>query len=316
MSEPIPTASDARALRFARAVMALASLGTALVVVVMFVPVWPLVLVEHFRVQVTIGGAFVTAAAFALRARSADLAAFATLVTLLAIGPDLAATRTELPAGTHVRVLVSNVLTENHAYAKLAAAIVDESPDVVALVEPDRAWLDALAPSLEGYARIEAPRDDHLGIALYVRGELHGEVRELANGTPNIFAEVTVNGAVFRVVVVHPVPPLSAALQAKLERYFAELGPLVRGDPRVVVAGDFNATPWSRTFRAMMNTSGLCDTRAGFGVQATRPADRWLLRIPIDHVLTSCSIGVRDRRVGPDVGSDHLPVVVDLVIPR
>ena len=57
-------------------------------------------------------------------------------------------------------------------------------------------------------------------------------------------------------------------------------------------------------------------TRAGFGVQATFPAQSRLLRIPIDHVLASCTIGVRDRVIERDVGSDHLPIVVDLVVPR
>jgi endonuclease/exonuclease/phosphatase (EEP) superfamily protein YafD len=80
--------------------------------------------------------------------------------------------------------------------------------------------------------------------------------------------------------------------------------------------GDLNATPWSRPFVHLVESSGLCDTRAGFGVQASFPAASWLLRIPIDHVLASCGIGVQSRRIGRDVGSDHLPVIVDLVVPR
>jgi endonuclease/exonuclease/phosphatase (EEP) superfamily protein YafD len=80
--------------------------------------------------------------------------------------------------------------------------------------------------------------------------------------------------------------------------------------------GDLNATPWSRPFHRFVGRSGLCDSRAGFGVQASFPAASALLRIPIDHVLVSCVIGVRNRRIGRDVGSDHLPVIVDLVLPR
>lgn len=41
-----------------------------------------------------------------------------------------------------------------------------------------------------------------------------------------------------------------------------------------------------------------------------------LLRLPIDHLLASCTIGVADRRIGSAVGSDHLPVLLDLVVPR
>lgn len=48
----------------------------------------------------------------------------------------------------------------------------------------------------------------------------------------------------------------------------------------------------------------------------TYPA--WLpiefLRIGIDHVLTGPNIFRQQCRTGPDVGSDHLPVIADLVV--
>lgn len=299
----------------ARRAISIAIVLTVFGVVASLLPIWPLVLVEHFRVQLAIGGTLVATTAFWTRDRYTDAVAIATLVTLVAIVPDLSSSRRSTPVGEPVRLLSLNVLTENDELGAVARVIDAEHPDVVALVEVSQRWLDGLAPSLDGYANIEAPRDDNFGVALFVRGELHGEVRELANGTPNIFAEARIRGARVRIVVVHPVPPMSAVLHDTLVDYFSELGALVRNDPRVVVAGDFNATPWSRAFATMMNASGLCDSRAGFGLQATRPADGWLLRIPIDHVLTSCAIGVVDRRVGPAVGSDHLPVIVDLAIP-
>jgi endonuclease/exonuclease/phosphatase (EEP) superfamily protein YafD len=305
-----------RAIEVAHKALSIVIALTVLGGIATIVPVWPLVLVEHFRVQLAIGGSLVAIAAILLRHRHTDAVAITTLVTLVAIVPDLSASRRELPAGTPVRLLSINVLTANSHYDKVARVIEAERPDVIALVEVSQEWLDALAPSVEGYARIVAPRDDNFGVALFARGSVNGEIRELANRTPNIFADVRVGDTAFRIVVVHPIPPMSAALHDVLMDYFAELGALVRGDPRMVVAGDFNATPWSRTYATMKNASGLCDSRAGFGLQATRPADGWLLRIPIDHVLTSCAIGVRDHRIGPDVGSDHLPVVVDLVIPR
>jgi endonuclease/exonuclease/phosphatase (EEP) superfamily protein YafD len=80
--------------------------------------------------------------------------------------------------------------------------------------------------------------------------------------------------------------------------------------------GDFNATPWSPPYRRLLARSGLCDSRAGFGIQATFPAASSIVRIPIDHLLASCSVGTADRHIERDVGSDHLPVVIDLVIPR
>jgi endonuclease/exonuclease/phosphatase (EEP) superfamily protein YafD len=99
-------------------------------------------------------------------------------------------------------------------------------------------------------------------------------------------------------------------------RQLAAIGDRARSDPPALVMGDLNATPWSRPFAELRAHGGLCDSRAGFGVQPSFPSASAALRIPIDHLLASCSIGVRDRRIGPDVGSDHLPVILDLVVPR
>jgi endonuclease/exonuclease/phosphatase (EEP) superfamily protein YafD len=38
-------------------------------------------------------------------------------------------------------------------------------------------------------------------------------------------------------------------------------------------------------------------------------------RIPLDHCLVSSGLDVLDKRLGPQVGSDHLPVVIELQIP-
>jgi len=37
-------------------------------------------------------------------------------------------------------------------------------------------------------------------------------------------------------------------------------------------------------------------------------------RVAIDHCLVSPEIAIRDRHIGPDVGSDHFPVVLDFAL--
>jgi endonuclease/exonuclease/phosphatase (EEP) superfamily protein YafD len=56
----------------------------------------------------------------------------------------------------------------------------------------------------------------------------------------------------------------------------------------------------------------LRDTRAGFGIQASWPTQIPPLGIPLDHCLVSPELVVLDRRLGPAVGSDHRPVILEL----
>ena len=68
----------------------------------------------------------------------------------------------------------------------------------------------------------------------------------------------------------------------------------------------------------LMRQTGLDNARKGFGLLPTWPAFMpWpFLRIPIDHCLVSPDIRVIRMRTGRTIGSDHLPIIVDMAIPR
>jgi endonuclease/exonuclease/phosphatase (EEP) superfamily protein YafD len=80
----------------------------------------------------------------------------------------------------------------------------------------------------------------------------------------------------------------------------------------VIVAGDFNATPYSPIFRGLVEATGLKDSRIGFGWQPSWPTYFPPLWIPIDHVLVTPDIQVRKRTTGSYIGSDHYPVITEL----
>jgi len=311
--------------RMACALVCLAVAGFVAVLAASFLPLHPFALVEHFRLQLAIGGAAVAAAAGALAlgaawidARWFDAAMFALLLDACVLVPDLASARREAADGAPVRVLVVNVLRSSMHHEEVRRLIADEAPDVIGLVEPDARWLRELAPVLAAYpSRIEAPRNDNFGMALYARGPLAGGVEHLAVRVPAIVAEASIGGARLGIVLVHPVPPVNGEMLDDQLRHFDAVAARVRGlSAPFLIMGDFNAAPWSRAFARLRGGAGACDTRAGFGAQTSWPSDGWLLRIPIDHMLVSCAIGVRDRRIGPAVGSDHLPVIAELVLPR
>lgn len=304
---------------FSRATLALAALGLAGCWAFALISSWPIALLQHFRVQFAVAGLLVTVAAALVRTRAFDIAAIATLLHWLVLVPDLGREPQPLPPGARpVRVLELNVLTENTSYDRVRALIAETQPDVIGLVEVDRGWLEALAPALGEYpGRIEVPRSDHFGIALYARGTVTGGAEQLGLPRPSIVADVAVGSARMSIVLVHPYAPVDAE---KLDRQRIQLAAIARRARElpapVVIAGDFNTTPWTPEFHRVTADSELCDTRAGFGVQASFPSTSFMTRIPIDHVLASCSVGVYDRRIARDVGSDHLPVIVDLAIPR
>lgn len=311
--------------KLAIASLRLATLGT-LLVVLSLVPMHPLSLLEHFRLQLLFGSAALAAlAALGRLVVWFDLAALSTVLALVLVTPGLSGARNVGPAdGVRVRLLLANVLTSNRDVLRLEQLIEELSPDLIALVEPNRTWFARLAPALAGYpGRIEIHNEANFGIALYARGRVRGGGERLGSAQVTIVATVELAAPSaappLSVVVTHPLPPMDERAAQIQARHLAAVAQRIRELPSpVILAGDFNTTPWARQFAALTRDTGLVDTRRGFGAHPTYPAfpEAALLRIPIDHVLVSPSIGVATRRVERDIGSDHLPVFVELVVPR
>ena len=79
-----------------------------------------------------------------------------------------------------------------------------------------------------------------------------------------------------------------------------------------MVLGDFNCAPWSPHFRRLCGGAKLRDAARGSGFAPTWYPSRVPIGIPIDHVLVGPAVAVEEHRVGPALGSDHRPVLVDL----
>jgi len=216
-------------------------------------------------------------------------------------------------------LILSNLHHRNADRSLAVAYLRDRAPDVAVLLEVDAAWatdlssLDALYPF-----RIVEPQAGSFGIALLSRWPLEDGRVVALGGTPfpNIVATVRFHGRGIRVVATHPHPPLDAVNAAALQAQLVGVAAVAAGSRApCIVAGDFNATPWSLGYRTFAARSGLRDTALGRGVQPTWNARLPAPRIPIDHVFASPDLAVLRRAVGPDVGSDHFPVEVTLGLP-
>jgi len=85
----------------------------------------------------------------------------------------------------------------------------------------------------------------------------------------------------------------------------------------VLVIGDFNATPYSSVFRDMLRRSGLADSAMVPTEKPEWPQPTWLstwpgVGLPIDNALISPGMRVVERRLGPNIQSDHRPLVLHL----
>lgn len=77
-----------------------------------------------------------------------------------------------------------------------------------------------------------------------------------------------------------------------------------------LIAGDFNLTVESAIYRENWNGCPNAFSRVGRGFGWTRILRRFAARI--DHVITCGTWTASWAEVGPDIGSDHRPLVVDL----
>jgi len=89
----------------------------------------------------------------------------------------------------------------------------------------------------------------------------------------------------------------------------AQQGPLI-------VAGDFNLTPWSEYFRRAIVDADMHDAALGFGLARSWPAQFAPVGMRIDHCWLSPHWRSVAADIGPELGSDHLPLVADLQLLR
>jgi endonuclease/exonuclease/phosphatase (EEP) superfamily protein YafD len=83
----------------------------------------------------------------------------------------------------------------------------------------------------------------------------------------------------------------------------------------VIVAGDFNMPADSDIYRENWQGYANAFSKAGFGYGWTvRGGHRGIvIGARIDHILTDGGMRVLRCETGPDVGSDHLPLIADIV---
>ncbi len=218
-----------------------------------------------------------------------------------------------------LRLLQLNASFRSTETDRVVSYVLSTDPDVFAVEELTHGRATRLEKALaDAYPhRFVFPVDSGAGIGIFSKIPLvDPQLAYYADpGLPSVVAGLEVGGERVTLVVSHPLSPTTAYGYSMRDR---QLQAIARHRPnyaeRLILVGDLNTTSWSASFSELIARTGLRDSRKGFGVQPTWPAlgISNLALVPIDHVLVSDHFRVVSRRVGPPVGSDHLPVLVEL----
>lgn len=224
-----------------------------------------------------------------------------------------------LAAGNaNLKLLHVNVYSGNDQYERLFKLIDAEQPDVIFLQEFTPAWRVSCEHLQEDYPfNYSVPSEGNFGIAIFSRIALdsvtHVDSPPLQH--PTILAMMTVDDTPLTLINTHPTIPLTRSLYDARNEQLESLADMAnQAQGAVILTGDLNSSVWSRRYRALEDSTGLRNTRRGFGIQPTWPTFMPFAMIPIDHVLVSDDITVVGTRTGAHIGSDHLPLIVELAV--
>ncbi len=221
--------------------------------------------------------------------------------------------------GATVKLLHANIYSGNRNAGPLLELIAEEEPDIVFLQEVSDRWMSALEPLRAAYGHsYRIPRDDNFGIAVLSRHPFSSTamLESPPYGFPSLVVQQTVGNRTVTFLSTHPMPPLGQpGFDARNEQLASVAETLNSIDGPAVLIGDLNTSMWSHHYQQLIESTGLNNASYGFGLKPSWPTHLPFAMIPIDHCLVSTSIAVLDTRLGPGIGSDHLPLIVELAIP-
>jgi endonuclease/exonuclease/phosphatase (EEP) superfamily protein YafD len=220
-----------------------------------------------------------------------------------------------------IRLIQFNAWDLNRGPIAAAAWLASQNPDVIANEE--------LTPGLRAALRREGFHDQRgmtESTAIFSRAAPVREPFPVPTADWPVlpeFARATFAGpggqGTFSLVAVHLRWPIRPEARDQALR-LAEFLNLYEAD-RIIVAGDFNLTPWSFDLRRLDRRFGL--------ERRDRALPTWPARVsaggrvfdtpaylPIDHVFAGSAWRTVALHRGPAMGSDHYPLIIDLALAR
>jgi endonuclease/exonuclease/phosphatase (EEP) superfamily protein YafD len=213
-----------------------------------------------------------------------------------------------------------NVNFNNDGIDRIVQWFEEQDSDVAVLVEVTPEWSGMMERLRAKYPHslVRIPPDGS-GVAVFAKsGSPSLRVEPLGDAwCPAVVLNVRqpAGPSVLALFATHLRSPMTPGDAAARNRQLTVLARRVEAEPALnkVVVGDLNITRWSPWYGDLTGPTGIRDGHEGFGLGGSWPSvlGRWM-GIPIDHTLVSPGVRVVRREVGPDLGSDHLPVTTTI----
>ncbi len=225
-----------------------------------------------------------------------------------------------------LRILNANIHWDNKSPDLLLRLVTDSKPDVLVLQEVrPNVWHAEIERLIRDYPHVLPVDWRRSGTIILSRIELHPQADEITNVADRpakiVLGAITSGNSRIRIAGYHAFLPLNESGWRSQNEVLARLTREARNGGPIIVAGDFNLTPYSKRFARFLDVSRLRRADLGWLWPHTWPTPSgWFYGgfvfrgFPIDHVLVSPQLAIVRAVRGPDIGSDHYPLIVDLAV--
>jgi endonuclease/exonuclease/phosphatase (EEP) superfamily protein YafD len=298
----------------------------------------PLELLSHFRVQYLVLSLIITGILFLLLQKrllknkslifiSLAIVSLNTIEVLPWFLPH--AQQASGNTQPQIRIESFNVNVKNEKYQTAIDLVRNDKPDVALFIEINDQWSKNLKAGLKDIFPYSF-RSPGGGLLTFSRIPLQDAGGINLDGVGyNLVANLEIDGKLIHFIGTHPPAPVRPEKSRQrnlqllaLEKYIQKIN---KQQKSVIIAGDFNLTPWSPYYRQFIKKTGLHNTRLGFGILPSWPnpttyiknIPTWLMpliNIPIDHCFVSKDLRVINTRIQKGGNSDHAAIIADLVL--
>ena len=226
-----------------------------------------------------------------------------------------------------LRIAQYNMLYHNdHINDVIQWLLEDSDAEIILLQEMDDTWSERVSLLKVGFPYVLGHKEEFPdGLAIYSKIPLTAAAFRQGSLGHSTYARIKIYTPALKIPIVlyniHAISPtrkthwykrnfnlLSAAYEAGKEQ-----------TQHKIMVGDFNTTRWSHWFKKVLEIAQLYDAQSGYGHAVSwsplKNKPFWG-GMQIDHFLHTKHIKVIDRSFGPDLGSDHLPVVTTVTVAK